>query len=177
MNQKNNKEAENTFDDDEVISKTAIKKAMQELQLMGEQLVELSNKKLTLLPISDTILDEIDLTKKIKHGNARRRQLQRIAKLLRAENHEEIKEGLESFTLKDRRHQVDTSLSDNWCNRLISEDDAATCFLKEYPECDRQHLLQLVRHAKKESKQEGNSGKYKQRLFKTIGAISSASDH
>lgn len=170
MNQKNNTDTHNALGD-EVGSKTAIKKAMQELQLLGEQLLALNNKKRALLPLSEAINNEIKLTQKIKHGNARRRQLQRIAKLLRAENHAEIREGLEKFTTQDRRHHFDASLADKWCNRLITDDDATTGFLQEYPSCDRQHLLQLVRHAKKENQTAVSSGKYKQRLFKTINTI------
>ena len=79
------------------VSKTARKKQMQALQNLGERLVPLKPEKLEQLPISETLLDAIFLAKKTKQGNALRRQLQFIGKLMRSEDHEAIELALKKI--------------------------------------------------------------------------------
>lgn len=87
----NNEQAEG---EDQPLSKTARKKQMQALQTLGERLVPLKAEKLAQLPISETLLDAINLAKKTKQGNGQRRQLQFIGKLMRSEDHEAIERAL-----------------------------------------------------------------------------------
>jgi len=83
---------EDTDDQEDIISKSAVKRALQDILLFGEKLLLLDPKKLSKLPLSHLLLSELDLVKKLKIDNSRRRQMQRIAKILRSENHEEIQQ-------------------------------------------------------------------------------------
>jgi ribosome-associated protein len=172
----NNEKQDDEFEDIDFVSKTSVKKAMQELQSLGEELITISPKKRSRLPLSESLISEIELANKTKPGNARRRQIQRIGKLLRSEDLEGIRTSLEDMKQQDRHYQVDISQADNWSTRLIEEEQALSLFLNQYPRCDRQHLIQLIRLAKKEhlnneATKKNPSNKYQQRLFKEINNI------
>ena len=69
---------------EEVISKSAIKRRMTELQQLGESLTQLSDKQLSKVPISDErLLQAIHEARRIRSNSAHRRHLQFIGKLMR----------------------------------------------------------------------------------------------
>ena len=153
-----------------VISKTSIKKAMFELQDLADELIKTIPKQIAKLPLSEILLREIELGRKLPSGNSRRRQVQRIAKILRAENLEEIKLALTTQELNHRKNHQSISPAQQWCTRLIdSGRESLAELITLYPDADTQLLGQLVRHAKKETGDEkSTSKKYQQRLFKAI---------
>lgn len=153
---------------EELISKTAVKKALHDILLFGEKLLLLNPKKLSKLPISPLLLSELDLAKKLKVDNSRRRQMQRIAKILRSENHEEIQQIYDELQDQNRKHQQSGNPSEKWCERLIENNESLSEFIQRYPNINRQQLGQLIRNAKKEKEAGGPSKKNQQRLFKTI---------
>ena len=76
-------------------SKTAVKKEMQALQNLGEQLVKLSNNELAKIPIHDEHLREaLTTARRLTSREALRRQLQYIGKLMRGIDLTEIEAGL-----------------------------------------------------------------------------------
>lgn len=151
-------------------SKTAVKKAMQELQQLGEQLLALSPKTLALLPLSQRLVEAIEQAKKIKKGDTIRRQVQLIGKLMRSEDEQAIREKLEQLKQQDRRYQSHIDVAEQWCQRLLEDNSALAEFIDHFPQCDRQQLGQVLRHAKTEAKQQGpkQTHKYRQRLFKSV---------
>lgn len=168
---------ENEMDIDTPQSKTAVKKAMLELQALGEELLALSPKKLKLLPLSDQLLAAMELAHKIKKGDTRRRQIQLIGKLMRSEDYEGIRRTLQDLALKERSQQLSPASTDTkhpeegWRDKLLQDDAHLSEFLSAYPDCDRQHLVQLIRLEKGEGKKPKSSDKYKQRLLNTIKTI------
>jgi ribosome-associated protein len=164
-----------SLDDDEtseeiVISKTSIKKAMFELQDLADELIKIIPKKIAQLPLSEILMREIELGRKLPSGNSRRRQVQRIAKILRAENLDEIKSALAGQELDDRKSHQSISPTQQWCAKLIENGrESLSELITLYPNADTQLLGQLVRHAKKEINTENNtSKKYQQRLFNAV---------
>lgn len=153
-----------------VISKTSIKKAMFELQDLADELIKTLPRKLTKLPLSEILAREIELGKNLPSGNSRRRQVQRIAKILRAENLEEIKTALIEQQAEHRKNHQSISPTQQWCTKLINDGrEVLSELITLYPKADIQLLGQLVRHAKKEaSSEKGTSKKYQQRLFNEI---------
>ncbi|MFT4844829.1 MAG: ribosomal 50S subunit-associated protein YjgA (DUF615 family) [Cellvibrionaceae bacterium] len=153
-----------------VISKTSIKKAMFELQDLADELIKTIPKQIAKLPLSETLSREIELGRKLPSGNSRRRQVQRIAKILRAENLDEIKLALTAQELDHRKNHQSISPAQQWCTKLIDNGrESLAELITLYPDADIQLLGQLVRHAKKEIDSEQNtSKKYQQRLFKAI---------
>jgi ribosome-associated protein len=110
------------------------------------------------------------LGRKLPSGNSRRRQVQRIAKILRAENLDEIKLALTAQKLDHRKNHQSISPAQQWCTKVIENGrESLSELITLYPNADTQLLGQLVRHAKKEVEDEKNtSTKYQQRLFKAI---------
>jgi ribosome-associated protein len=164
-----------TLKDDEtaeeiVVSKTSIKKAMFELQDLADELIKIIPKKLAQLPLSEILIREIELGKKLPTGNSRRRQVQRIAKILRAENLDEIKISLADQELDHRKNYQSISPAQEWLAKLLDNGrDALSELITLYPNTDIQLLGQLIRHAQKEINNEKNtSKKYQQRLFNAI---------
>jgi ribosome-associated protein len=153
-----------------IVSKTSIKKAMFELQDLADELIKFIPKKLAQLPLSEILIREIELGKKLSTGNSRRRQVQRIAKILRAENLDEIKTALADQELDHRKNHQSISPAQEWFAKLLDNGrETLSELITLYPNADTQLLGQLIRHAKKEIENEKTtSKKYQQRLFNAI---------
>lgn len=67
-------------------SKTEQKKAVQRMAALGAQLAELPRKQIEKLPVEERLIDALLEVESITSHEARRRQFQRIGKLLRNED-------------------------------------------------------------------------------------------
>ena len=67
-------------------SKTEQKKAVQRMAALGEQLAQLSIKQIQKLPVDERLIDALLEVQNISSFEARRRQFQRVGKLLRNED-------------------------------------------------------------------------------------------
>jgi len=174
---KKNKKIDNTSSatletkTEDIISKSSVKRALQDILLFGEKLLSLNSKQLSRLPLSDLLLTEIELAKKLKVDNSRRRQLQRIAKILRSENHEEIQATYNTIEEQNRQHHQSGNPTEKWCEQLIENSKSLSEFILRHPETNRQQLSQLIRNAKKERGTEEKTQKNQQRLFKFIQEV------
>ncbi len=154
-------------------SKTSVKKAMLELQDVAEELLNTPPKKLAQLPLSEIVSREIELGKKLPSSNSRRRQIQRIAKILRSENLEEISQTLNEKQSDDRKQHLSINSAQQWSDKLIDHGKTALSeFMTNYSSANPQRLGQLIRNAKKEKNiDKSTSNKHQQRLFNEIQAI------
>ncbi len=173
---------DNQYDDEDdvFVSRTAIKKSMQAYKEIGEELLLLSDKQLSTIPLDQEILEALHTYKKIKVGNARNRQMSFIAKLIRKSDVEPIQEKLSQIKNQDSLKDVHLRQAEQWRDRLIDTDsNAVGDFISQYPSTDRQQFNQLVRNAIKENKnQNGKSNKYKKALFVLLrDTISSMNNH
>ncbi len=170
IDQKKSSANDNEQAEEIVISKTSIKKAMFELQDLADELIKTIPKKVAKLPLSEILIREIELGRKLPSGNSRRRQVQRIARIIRAENLDEIKEALAEQKLDNRKSHQSISPTQQWCAKLIDNGrEELSELIILYPNADIQLLGQLIRHAKKEINNEQKpSKKYQQRLFKAV---------
>lgn len=142
-------------DEPEVISKSEVKRQMTALQKLGERLMELSEKQLAGLPLSNHILEQLAVAKRIKSREGLRRQMQFIGKIMRTEDGEGIAAGLEKIDNGNKALARAFHNLENWRDRLVNEGETVIDELfQELPQLDRQHLRQLIRQAKKE--QENN---------------------
>jgi len=142
------------YDEDEnYISRTAQKKATQAFVKVGEELLALSPSQLDTIP-TDKVLDEaLAVAKKIKVGNALKRQMSFIGKLIRKNKPEEIQTALLQLQQKDTQHEKVSRSAEKWRDRLIGEESSSLAdFINAYPDCDKQRLNQLTRNAIKEHK-------------------------
>lgn len=139
----------------ELVSKSEMKREMNALQKLGEELVELPQKQLEKITLPEDLDDAVKLARRLEHREGRRRQLQYIGKLMREIDVTEIKQQLEKYHQQSRNFRQHFHNLEQWRDRLINEGDAAlNQLLAEQPGTDRQHLRQLIRQAQKEQSQQ-----------------------
>jgi ribosome-associated protein len=167
----------NAYDEDDgIISRTAQKKAMQIYSKMGEELLLLNASQLSTIPLNHEIIDALSVAKKIKVGNALKRQLSFIGKLIRTNNHEEIQTALDQLKQQDTLHEHISQQAEKWRDRFLDEEPNAIAeFIDLHPHCDKQKTNQLIRSAIKEAKSnqqkehlKEKESKHKKALFKLI---------
>ena len=150
---------------------------MNELQRLGEALLDISLETLHTFDLSDTLLDALATAKKIKSREGRRRQLQFIGKLMRKEPEEKVDKIRRFFDSDRQSHQqaVDQHKDiENWREKLLSGgDESLHTFIKLYPHADRTQLRQLVRASHLEKKKQKPPANFR-KLFQYIKEISEA---
>jgi ribosome-associated protein len=150
------------------ISKTRMKKEMKDLQIMGEQLVGLSEKQLKTLKLPPGLLTAVLDAKGMRSHGAHRRQIKFIGALIRDIDPEPIKASL-AFIDRDiaEKNQAFHHL-ERLRDRLVGGDSASFSeILDQCPHTDRQRLRLLVRNAIKEKTSEKGVKHYRA-LFKYL---------
>lgn len=142
-------------DEDEQPSKSELKRQMHALQQLGEELVELPARRLEQIPMSAKLQEGVELARRLKQREARRRQLQYIGKVLRTEDLAVIQEKLDAFRNEGLFARQQHHLAERWRDRIIEEGaPAIEALLEEYPHFDRQPLRQLQLQAQREQQRE-----------------------
>lgn len=140
--------------EEDLVSKSELKRQMTALQTLGEELIKFDANSLASLNISDSLNEAISTAKRIKKREGLRRQLQFIGKLMRKES----EESLESIQkLLDKRNKASNyhiqieKKSEHWRELMLSGgDNSVQDFINEHPDADRQWLRQTIRIAKRE---------------------------
>ena len=135
-------------------SKTEQKKAVQRMAALGEQLAELSKKQIQQLPVEERLIEALLDVQLISSFEARRRQFQRIGKLLRNEDETVI---LSYLTPKQGVKK--TAQLQRWVERIIAQGDPVINeFSKMYNATERhtlrQHLLRVHRDMSQQASEE-----------------------
>lgn len=161
-------------DEDLPPSKTSIKKAMHQITALGQQLVDLPAKKLNQVPLDDSLRYSIDQARTMKTGNAKRRQIQFIGKLMRKQDNSDIEHALNQFLEQDQQQINLHHLAEQWRDRLLTDNQAVTEFINQFPNQSVQQINQVLRAAISEQKKikASTSGpiapKETRKLFKLI---------
>jgi len=148
-------------------SKSRLKRELLALQDFGRELVELPEKNLVKLPLSEPLLVAIREARSMKRG-ARQRQIRHIGGLLSHADVEPIRHTLRDLlqpTVDDARAFREI---EQWRDRLLEGgEDAIGEFIAHRPDAERQKLRRLVRNANKEL-QESGPPKSARLLFKYL---------
>lgn len=131
-------------------SKTQRKKAMHELQSLGERLVTLSANQLGQMDLPETLADALHEFARINSREGKRRQLQYIGRVMRDMDPEPIREKLAVWDGESRTHIAHERSIAQWRERLMDSDEALTEFTALHPGPGTQRLRQLVRNARVE---------------------------
>jgi ribosome-associated protein len=139
------------MDEELQISKTQRKRAMQELQDLGEELVALTPDKLAGLDLPIRLLDAVLDAKRISKFGALRRQMQYVGRLMRDADADAIRSQLDvwkgtSVVETARLHSIE-----RWRTRLIEDELALGELLGQFPQADAQRLRALIRNVKREA--------------------------
>jgi len=137
--------------DEDIISRSEIKREFKALQDLAKELVELNDKQLAKLPLNDLVMAGILESRRIHQHIARKRHLKYVAKQLRELDEEALRQGMSVLKDQDKVANARFHHMEKWRDRLIGEgDEAFTAFLDEYPHAERQQIRQLIRNAQKE---------------------------
>lgn len=152
--------------DEDLKSKSEIKREMHRLQDFGQKIVEMSKHQRSRLPLTDELKDAMVLADKIlnKH-EALRRHIRHIAKILSETDLEPINQALDVMANKHQQESVKHTKLESLRDELIEGgNETIESLLAENPAMERQKLRQLVRQASKEAKAE-KPAKYCKELF------------
>lgn len=157
--------------DSEKPSKTQRKKAMHELQSLGERLVELNAEQLASIEMPDDLREAVQEAARTKSHEGRRRQLQYIGRLMREVDPEPIRERFAAWDGHSRAHNVREQQIGRWRDRLLEDEAAFAELAAEHAasigSAELQHLRQLVRNARSE-RDAGKPPKSYRELFRAL---------
>ncbi len=161
---------EDDFFEQDFKSKTQVKEELKEITQFGVELNQLSMANLKKLPLTEEIIEAYEDVERMKGNEAKKRHFKRIGKLLREVD-------LEPIRLAYTRYQKglplidaatkEPSVEEQWCHRLLDDNENPENFISEFPSCNRQQLRQLIRNAQKDKK---NRSKLKQFVQQVISA-------
>lgn len=132
-------------------SKTAQKKAMHELQSLGEALMTLPDARIDAIGLPESLRDAVRNAQRTKTFEGKRRQVQYLGKLMRRADVEPIREAVAAFQLGHAKDAHALHEAERWRAELIASDDALTRWTAQHPGGDVQQLRNLVRSARKDA--------------------------
>lgn len=106
-------------------SKSSLKREYLAVQILGEQLVDLTDQQLRSLELDATLLDAVLDAKSIKSHNALRRQKQLIGKLMRYTDPAPIRARLEALGRHGRLQKDAFRQAESWRDRIEKDGDTA----------------------------------------------------
>ncbi len=125
-------------------SKSARKRALLELQELGEQLIPLSDAELDAFALDDRIVEAIRAARSIRSHGALRRQKQLIGKLMRDLDPEPIRAGLTALRADDLAAKRVFATAEKWRDRLLREGAAAEAVFEQETGAAESGLVQLL---------------------------------
>jgi ribosome-associated protein len=135
-------------------SKTDLKRESTELQKLGEALLTLRGDLFARLELPDNLTGALDELRRITNFEGRRRQLQYVGKLMRAQEPETlqaVRDALEEQRGGSAQETMALHAAERWRDDLIARDDALTEWLAAHPGTDVQQLRALIRQARKDA--------------------------
>jgi ribosome-associated protein len=162
-----------TENDDEFVSRTKKKEAVEELQKLGTALVDLPAAQLASLALPADLLKAVLEAQRITSNGAKRRQMQYIGKIMRKVDPEPVRAALASVAGRSAAARAQQMRLESWRERLIGDDEALTAFAGEHPGADLQSLRTLIRNARKEIA-EAKPPRAQRELFRLIRELNEA---
>jgi ribosome-associated protein len=158
------------MEEDDFISKTRRKKHMTQLQDVGKELVRLSPEQLARIEMPAELREAVLECKRFSKHEAVRRQMQYIGRLMRDIDAGPIVEQLGALHAPSHKQTALFHLAEKWRDALLTEDDAAARFVKDFPEADPHRLRALSEKANAERRAEKPPKHYRE-LFHLLNAI------
>ena len=150
-------------------SRNELKKQMQDLQELGEAVAALPSDRLDKLKIDERLRDAIDELRRTRSFEGKRRQLQYIGKLMKAEDPAPLREAVASYRVGSATDTLALHQAEYWRDQLLAGDDALQKWVEAYPATDIQQLRSLVRSARKEKLEPGERhGRSYRDLFRLV---------
>ena len=159
--------------EDEWVSKTQMKKQMNDLQALGMELTKLSSDTLKKIGLDEDLFEAIATYKKIMSNSALKRQAQFIGRLMRDTDPAPIEAYLAKLRGDNAAHNAFLQRVEQARTRLLADDGAITQFMADFPQADAGKLRTLIRNTKKEQEQNKPPKNFRA-LFQEIKAVMEA---
>ena len=159
--------------EDEWVSKTQMKKQMNDLQALGMELTKLSSDTLKKIGLDEELFEAIATYKKITSNSALKRQAQFIGRLMRDTDPAPIEAYLAKLRGDNAAHNAFLQRVEQARTRLLADDGAITQFMANFPQADAGKLRTLIRNTKKEQEQNKPPKNFRA-LFQEIKAVMEA---
>nr|WP_314595553.1 ribosome biogenesis factor YjgA [uncultured Neisseria sp.] len=159
--------------EDEWVSKTQMKKQMNDLQALGMELTKLSSDTLKKIGLDEELFEAIATYKKITSNSALKRQAQFIGRLMRDTDPAPIEAYLAKLRGDNAAHNAFLQRVEQARIRLLADDGAITQFMADFPQADAGKLRTLIRNTKKEQEQNKPPKNFRA-LFQEIKAVMEA---
>ena len=156
--------------EDEWVSKTQMKKQMNDLQALGMELTKLSSDTLKKIGLDEELFEAIATYKKITSNSALKRQAQFIGRLMRDTDPAPIEAYLAKLRGDNAVHNAFLQRVEQARTRLLADDGAITQFMADFPQADAGKLRTLIRNTKKEQEQNKPPKNFRA-LFQEIKAV------
>ena len=148
-------------------SKSARKRDAHAARRLGEALAELDPARLARIPMSEALFEALEAHHRLSGREARRRQMQRIGRLVRGEDREAIAAGLTRVTELTPDERRENREIERWRERLLEAPEALTEYVERHPGVDVQalrHLLGRTRSARDPAAR----AEFARRLFRVL---------
>ena len=130
-------------------SKTSLKKAMHELQALGEALLLLPDSRIDAIGLPEALRDAVRTAQRTRTHEGRRRQMQYLGKLMgkadKAAVVEPVREAVAAFQLGHAKDALALHHAERWRAELIADDEALTRWTAGHPGSDVQQLRSIAR--------------------------------
>ncbi|WP_162932304.1 ribosome biogenesis factor YjgA [Solimonas sp. K1W22B-7] len=140
-------------------SKSQLKRDMLELQEMGTALDQLPQDRLDAIEMSDSLREAMAELKRLKNGEARRRHMQYIGKLLRDEDPERFRRALTEYKQGQNRAIQLLQEMERWRQRLLADEKGIVAWAEVYPAADTPAFRKLVERARHEMADDEEHGR------------------
>jgi ribosome-associated protein len=141
----------------DLISKTDLKQKSNELQKLGEDLLDLRTdlmqQLLALGHLPELLQEAVLSAKKITDFEGKRRQMQYVGKLMRKLESTQVEAMRDALSVQHNGSAEETQLlhlAEAWRERLLKDDSAMEEWQNTYPGTDSQQLRALLRQARKD---------------------------
>lgn len=157
-------------------SKSQRKRDARLLFELARDLVDMSRKQLSPLPIEADLRDAIDHASSITAHVARKRQVQFVAKMMRNRDVQAIQQALDDREIEARQLTVRHHRVEIWRDRLLAEGDMALGeLIRHLDASDVQSIRHLIRNAKRESEKRKPPASAR-KLFKLLREMDAEKD-
>ncbi|MBQ9183347.1 MAG: DUF615 domain-containing protein [Neisseriaceae bacterium] len=158
------------MDDIQPLSKTKIKKQMNDLQDLGLRLTQFASDTLRNAGLPENIIQAAADYRKITSNAALKRQAQYIGRLMREASEEEI-DNINKYLAKidgdNQQHNAQMKRIEIWRERLLADDSALTEYLNSHEHADSGEIRTLIRNARREA-EHNKPPKSARALFKLL---------
>jgi ribosome-associated protein len=161
--------------DEDAPSRTARKKASEDLQNLGEELIDMSRAVLAGLDLPDDLEAAIVAARSITSFGARRRQMQLIGKLMRRLDADAVAAVHAALRVERGKAAAGVQLfheAEQWRDALVEHDERLEQWIELFPGSDIQQLRSLIRQARKDARTSVPGGNARRgRAYRQIFAL------